>query len=642
MIQLTFLHGYAGLRLKNNKPIEFKKGINLIIGKNGSGKSNLAVLLKYIFNSNNLSNKKLFESTLIEQLIKDAIKKYEERRTKNEQILEEVIPADFNNHNGTFCKFLFEGAEGSIYFKLDHGRLVTDFPRYMKDARFTSEYVSINPSRNLFNSDIEAKIQLNNSDIVINQGYNLFGSNEQTNPIVNSIVNSFNSFFQSRLKQFREADSILLEEINKLQVSVIEQYNNFFEQTSKKIIITLDPVKYNGKALVLTEGENIIEFESLSDGEKNLFNLIINLATARENKPVLIYFDEPELFMHEDMIRTLVKEIHSLSGDLTDTCIMVSTHSSVLIEALTELEKGKLNLITITDKQISNSNEDVEFINVLHNNGVKFSPLYLSKRPNLFIENIGETGKLHQEFYSRFFHKSKSPNIIPIGSSGQVKTYQNYTSIIQQIVKTQPGSNTSGILDGDMFIVKPLQSFFNDENDLSTLINDLKANKSFYIYPSNYSTIKTCYFNCWEIENLYILNEIIPYWKLKSDPTQRLEFGEFVNIVKNIKSRIIKSWLKTYKRSIVPALYFDNETSEKLRENFEKMIDPLKKAESINDEMHQKMEAFFDALIKEELLQWLPGKEVIGELKSRYTLDQESIPFDFLSITGKIRSIIEV
>jgi len=72
------------------------------------------------------------------------------------------------------------------------------------------------------------------------------------------------------------------------------------------------------------------------------------------------------------------------------------------------------------------------------------------------------------------------------------------------------------------------------------------------------------------------------------------------------------------------------------------MIDPLKKAESINDEMHQKMEAFFDALIKEELLQWLPGKEVIGELKSRYTLDQESIPFDFLSITGKIRSIIEV
>ncbi|MDB4921237.1 ATP-binding protein [Mucilaginibacter sp.] len=643
MIKIFFLEGYAGLRLQNNEPIEFKKGINLIIGKNGSGKSNLAWLLKFIFNTNNQPNKRLFETPIVDEIIKQTVENYENRRNgdspQNAYFFNKIIPSDFNAV--PFCKFLFEEAPGNISFNYNGELELEDFLKNMKEIRFSSGLISIAPSRYLQTVDIEAKIQLDNNDIRINEGLTLFDKvHDSPNPIVNSIVSSFNTFFEKRLKQFVKKDPELLKELEDLKNAIIIQYNNFFDQTNKRIQITLDPKLFNGRALVLTEGDNVIEFESLSDGEKNLFNLIINLATARTNKPVLIYFDEPELFMHDDMIRTMIKEIYALSHDLPDACIVISTHSSVLIETLAEIEKEKLNLITITDKQISNSNEDVEFINVLHNNGVKFSPLYLSKRPNLFIENSPQTGQVHQKFYSDFFSVVKSPNIIPIGSSGQVKTYKQYASIIEQIVKTQPGSKTFGILDGDMFVVTELKLYLNEESQLSIIINKLKSFIKFYIYPSNFQDKKTCYFNCWEIENLYLLKDIIPYWK--DNANHPLTHTKYLSIIKLNKERIINSWYKTYKRSIIKPLYFDNESSETLKSTFEKMIDPLIKLEENNDKIRQKLDDFFEGIISEDLLNWLPGKEVYNELKTNYSLDTTLIPFDSLPITPQIRAIIEL
>ena len=639
MLKITLLEGYAGLRLKNNEPIEIKKGLNLLIGKNGSGKSNLAALIKYIFSSDLQTNKKVFESTFIDEMVKKTIDNYEdyERRGKNGNS-GEINPDHLTSSE--FCNFIFNSNLGKVFFKLTSQYTFDTFKAHLAEARFNNNYISANPPSNLLCTDIEAKIQLDQNDISINSSFNFFQqSSSSNNPIVSSITNSFNLFFRKRVNDFQLNDPELLKEIDSLKKSVIVQYNNFFEQTNKRIDITLDPAKYNGKALVLMEGENTIEFESLSDGEKNLFNLIINLATARTNKPALIYFDEPELFMHDDMIRTLVKEIHALSNHLPETYILISTHSSVLIEALAEIEKAKLNLLTIVEKQISNSNEDIEFINILHNNGVNFSPLYLSKKPNLFIENIGETGQIHQQFFSKFFDKSKLPNIIPIGSSGQVKTFANYAAIIEQIVKTQPNSTTVGILDGDMYLVTMFKSYISNTMTLEVLIDKLQKLCDFYIYTAAFDKKKICYFNCWEIENCYLLTEIIPFWKKKSDNSQ-LDLNEYIHIVKNLKERVTQSWLKTYKRSVVLPLYFDNEDSSKLTENFNKMVAPLIDIETDEKGIENRFDSFFDSIIEKGLLHWLPGKEVFAELKNQYSLNASEIPFEKLNVTNRIRKII--
>lgn len=40
------LIGYSGIRLLNGKPLQIKPGINLIVGRNGSGKSNFIRLIQ--------------------------------------------------------------------------------------------------------------------------------------------------------------------------------------------------------------------------------------------------------------------------------------------------------------------------------------------------------------------------------------------------------------------------------------------------------------------------------------------------------------------------------------------------------------------------------------------------------------------
>jgi recombinational DNA repair ATPase RecF len=44
----TKLEGYSGIRLKDNMPLEFRPGINLLVGRNGCGKTNLLRLIELI------------------------------------------------------------------------------------------------------------------------------------------------------------------------------------------------------------------------------------------------------------------------------------------------------------------------------------------------------------------------------------------------------------------------------------------------------------------------------------------------------------------------------------------------------------------------------------------------------------------
>ena len=66
---ISKLEGYSGIRLLNNQPLTFKPGINLLVGRNGSGKSNLIHLINSLGNEK-FDLKSKIESSYFSELAK--------------------------------------------------------------------------------------------------------------------------------------------------------------------------------------------------------------------------------------------------------------------------------------------------------------------------------------------------------------------------------------------------------------------------------------------------------------------------------------------------------------------------------------------------------------------------------------------
>lgn len=642
MLTIKKMSGFAGLRLKDDRPLEIKKGINLIVGRNGSGKSNLASLVKFIFNQNYKPEKKLFESPFLEEIrhrIEEKMKPKIEAIGENINALQ-VYVQEFGEYE--FCSYSFGDIDSTLKLMTDEEIEYISLVNIMQHDLFQGGgfLVVASDATHLSITEVIPKIELNYEEVLINGNFNLFKSSNQnsTNPIVQSIVDNFNAYFRNRLKKFLENDEELLKMLKHLQTGLLNEYNNFFEPTDKKIHLTLNPNENSNRALFLKDGDYIIGFESLSDGEKNLFNLIINLTTARTTKPDLILFDEPELFMHDDMIRTLAKEIKKLSADLPDTTILLSTHSGVLIEEIANAGKESVNLVAINDKRIFNSNEDIDFINALSHNGVQFSPLYLSKRPHIFIENNSRSGEIHRKFLLSFFEPNKMPNIIAIGSSSQVKNYDTYFKTIENIMSTQANANSIGILDGDMLLVQEFKKLFDGDLSVNDLIKALTSLDAVLIQTDVIKDKKLYYFNYWEIENLYFVEETIPLWKSKQDAVS-LDYKKLLQIVHDNKNAIVKSWLKTYWHFLFTPVYFRNQNNN-YAEMLKGKISDFEAFEAKAPEHSEKLECFFDKIVETKLFNWLPGKEINSWLQDRYSFDA-SANLKALNIARQIQSILD-
>lgn len=641
MLEINSLEGYSGLRLRDNKPLQIKNGINLIVGKNGSGKSNFALLVRYILTKDgSLTGKALLESQYLKQIEKDTIDNYELRKSKlpKEQQNNDVIYGEQDFRTKVICEYKVDGVNGRVDFNYKGNARIDAFRSLISDLKINTNEFNLIPAGGapaVTSVEIKPEIYINEETINIGTNFTLFAPSGNQNPIVRSIAEDFNNYFQNELEDFRLNNDKLKAKLKQLEASVLKDYNTFFESVDKKIEITLDPKLYNLRALVLRDKENIISFDRLSDGEKNLFNLIIKLSTSRGTKPGLLIFDEPEIFMHDDMIKTLVIELDKLATDLPDSIILISSHSSAMIEMIAELGAKKANLVVINNKQIYNSDKDLDFIAALSQNGVGFSPLYISKRPNLFIENNSKTGDKLKEFFLRFFDDKNKPNIIPIGSSGEVKQFSRFQKVLQDLLKTQIEEKTIGIMDGDIWIVKKLDKVFEGHQNIDTLLDEIEAYDC-YINPMEKSNIR--YLNFWEIENLYLTQELLGFWKSKQKK-ESLNEKSYSYFLRERKEVIIKSWLKTYERSLFKPIYFD----ETLKQYYSDLESTKKILIGYNDRKNavdKGFDSLFEKLLERKMFNWFPGKEIKNQLISEYDFDDANIDFENLNLSKSIRSII--
>jgi hypothetical protein len=344
-----------------------------------------------------------------------------------------------------------------------------------------------------------------------------------------------------------------------------------------------------------------------------LFNFIFGLGAASAACFDVLCLDEPDIHMHADMIQVLVDEITELSSKHADSVIIIATHSTTLVEKLANLTKHDVNIVSIdNDRLVSSSGDNVELVRALNRNGVAFSPLMLSKQRTIFIENCYRTGQDHQAFLSKFFLDDNRPYIIPVGNSDNVGDSESFTAMLEDIVKA-PGMRSVGIQDGDIWFKKEMAEYLQEKVELPELLGRLKDIEG-AVFAGEAHPKSHFYFNFWEIENLYLADELIDCWLGPNDIPLGLH-GYEVFIRKN-RAMIVKNYFTTYFNYVVKVRPKKTGSPIEALAGFDKKVKDIR-AFLAAPGLDERMNALVDALMENELRQWLPGKELRNLLRDQ-------------------------
>lgn len=277
-----------------NRKFDFTQNLNVIIGKNNSGKSNL------------LDGIRLALSSINDDYFK-------------------VDKSDFYNSDDSTPIIIKVELEvdsiPSLNFYDDKKNKRTGFQviiRKTQRGRYIKEVLLLNGS----NVDFEIlkndeKIP-NVTTIPLSRIDNLF-----TNGMTTSISNFLNS----------EEDYIKLKESSKEQLrnqlsSKINEFTNFCKKFGQNLDIEFADPKITDEKVFVVDGDTGKEHGyRIGSGYKSVANIIINSMNEGNN---LILIDEIENHLHPSLIRTLLREIRSLQNSM----IIGTTHSAVVLNEL--------------------------------------------------------------------------------------------------------------------------------------------------------------------------------------------------------------------------------------------------------------------------------------------------------------------
>ncbi len=122
-------------------------------------------------------------------------------------------------------------------------------------------------------------------------------------------------------------------------------FNNVFgvgENTSLKLISIKPPLEGKTAELLFEKGSSTIAYDLLSSGEKEIFNILINLLSRKQYFQDTIYFlDEIDLHLNTQLQKNLLKEI--TENWIPENCqLWIASHSLGFIEYANEAEHAAI------------------------------------------------------------------------------------------------------------------------------------------------------------------------------------------------------------------------------------------------------------------------------------------------------------
>ncbi len=285
--------------VKFNSPLLFKNGINLVLGKNGSGKTSL---LKMISDASNKQNQSLDTD-------------FQEEDGMN------LVAITLKNEKDTFSVINQKNSNTGRWISTD---LLKERIRYITSQRsISSGQISKNPLAQ----------QL--GDITISSpGQTIDVAEEFHKAILNELYKEVVRI---------SGDTGYLKKIeSEYQNELVD-----FEKTLK-----IDPSKENAVCFIDHNGKEI-SVTDLSSGEQEYLYFYSFLRRIQGDEGNIILIDEPELHLHSSQIRKLCELISNLSED---NQIIIATHSGEVLQHFISrakiilLSKGTVNHIDRTDQ----------------------------------------------------------------------------------------------------------------------------------------------------------------------------------------------------------------------------------------------------------------------------------------------------
>ena len=198
----------------------------------------------------------------------------------------------------------------------------------------------------------------------------------------------------------------------------------FFNLLGPKV---LEKPTLDFRKLMYVEGEKRLDIESLSSGEIEVFRIVIDFV-LREPSHCIVFFDEPELHLHPELLYRLITTLRSV-GESNQ--FILATHSAELISS-----SMHESVIFLTPPKADGGNQAVKIepagdvAEALHQLGQSVGIVSLGKKIVL-IE--GSDGSLDKKTYGQIT-KDKFPDLVLL-PSGRKNTLSSFETIASEVLE---------------------------------------------------------------------------------------------------------------------------------------------------------------------------------------------------------------
>ena len=300
---------------KNNFYWNLSEDINILIGKNGTGKSTILKLINACINSNS----SIFDNFSNPSVDLIFTKYYEDSEKKSIALNRSKNAKDINS---IFINFNELNADEEIDKLLNSFNFYTNGIKtnYLKKTETLRNKIS-EIEKNISTASIEKLQEFQKLRIEENQ------IKDKTYSILHKFKNILDGFYKSTNKEIIFDELI----INNPKISLIIKFldeplkSNYFEDEEKKFI------------------------KNLSSGEKQILIILLTVL-VESDKPFILLMDEPEISLHVEWQSILIESIRELNPTIQ---IIIATHNPLMLlnrksNEISILNFGEENIYTET------------------------------------------------------------------------------------------------------------------------------------------------------------------------------------------------------------------------------------------------------------------------------------------------------